>query len=88
MRKGKIKMEIRRAEERDIEGLNRLLLQVCLIHHRGRPDLFRYGAKKYTDEQLKELILNNQRPILVAVDSMQEVLGYAFCIFEQHIRII
>ena len=84
MRKGKIKMEIRRAEEKDIEGLNRLLLQVCLIHHRGRPDLFRYGAKKYTDEQLKELILNNQRPILVAVDSMQEVLGYAFCIFQQY----
>ena len=84
MRKGKIKMEIRRAEEKDIEGLNRLLLQVCLIHHRGRPDLFRYGAKKYTDEQLKELILNNQRPILVAVDSMQEVLGYAFCMFQQY----
>lgn len=79
-----IEMEIRRAEERDIEGINRLLMQVCLVHHKGRPDLFKYGAKKYTDEQLKQVISDDQRPILVAVDSKQFVLGYAFCIFQQH----
>lgn len=76
-------MKIRRAEESDMEGINRLLMQVCLVHHRGRPDLFKYGAKKYTDEQLKELICDDQRPILVAVDSEQQVLGYAFCVFQQ-----
>lgn len=77
-------MEIRRAEEQDMEGLNHLLMQVCLVHHKGRPDLFKYGAKKYTDEQLRELIHNDQRPIFVAVDAMQHVLGYAFCIFQQY----
>ena len=49
-------MRIRRAQERDMEGINRLLLQVCMVHHKGRPDLFKAGAKKYTDEQLKGII--------------------------------
>ena len=48
-------MEIRRAKEQDMDGINNLLLQVCLVHHKGRPDLFKYGAKKYSDEELKAL---------------------------------
>lgn len=77
-------MKIRRAEEKDIERIHALLLQVCLVHHNGRPDLFRYGARKYTDEQLKEIIKDEERPILVAVDEQDSVLGYAFCMFQQH----
>ena len=71
-------MKIRRAEEKDIP-----LLQVNLVHHRGRPDLFRYG-RKYTDEELKSIIHDDARPILVAADEDDTVQGYAFCIFQQH----
>ncbi len=78
-------MEIRRATEQDMDGINSLLWQVCLVHHRGRPDLFKYGAKKYTDDQLRDLIHNDNRPIFTAVDGDGKVLGYAFCIFQQHI---
>ncbi|MDO4304727.1 MAG: GNAT family N-acetyltransferase [Bacillota bacterium] len=78
-------MEIRRAKEQDMDGINKLLLQVCLVHHKGRPDLFKYGAKKYTDEQLKAIIHDDSRPILTAVDENGNVLGYAFCVFQQHI---
>ncbi|MDE6891921.1 MAG: GNAT family N-acetyltransferase [Lachnospiraceae bacterium] len=78
-------MEIRRATEQDMDGINSLLWQVCLVHHRGRPDLFKYGAKKYTDDQLRDLIHNDSRPIFTAVDGDGKVLGYAFCIFQQHI---
>ncbi len=78
-------MEIRRAKEQDMEGINKLLLQVCLVHHKGRPDLFKYGAKKYTDEQLKAIIHDDSRPIFTAVDENGNVMGYAFCIFQQHI---
>lgn len=78
-------MEIRRAKEQDMDGINKLLLQVCLVHHKGRPDLFKYGAKKYTDEQLKAIILDDSRPIFIAVDEDGSVLGYAFCVFQQHI---
>ena len=45
-------MNIRKAETRDIPRLGDLLLQVCRVHHRGRPDLFRAGGRKYTDEEL------------------------------------
>lgn len=78
-------MTIRRAQEKDLARINELLLQVCLVHHIGRPDLFKYGAKKYTDEQLIEIINDPARPILVAVNEDDSVLGYAFCIFQQHI---
>lgn len=79
-------MEIRRAQEQDMDGINNLLMQVCLVHHKGRPDLFKYGAKKYTDEELKSIIHDDTRPILVATDEENRVLGYAFCIFQQHLN--
>ena len=76
---------IRRARECDMKDINRLLVQVNMVHHQGRPDLFRAGKKKYTDEQLRELIHDDSRPIFVAVDDQERVLGYAFCIFQQHL---
>lgn len=76
-------MQIRRAKLSDMEGISRLLLQVCMVHHKGRPDLFLAGAKKYTEEQLAEIIQNEEKPIFVAVDE-EKLLGYAFCVFERH----
>lgn len=32
-------MQIRRAKEKDMERIDQLLMQVCLVHHNGRPDL-------------------------------------------------
>lgn len=77
-------MLIRRAKISDMEGINKLLYQVCMVHHMGRPDLFRAGAKKYTDEELADIIVDEERPIFVAVDEKDTVLGYAFCIFQKH----
>ena len=79
-------MEIRRAKFEDMDGINNLLMQVCLVHHKGRPDIFKYGAKKYTDEELKAIITDDLRPIFLGVDENGTVLGYAFCIFQQHIN--
>lgn len=79
-------MEIRRATATDIPGLEQLLMQVCLVHHNGRPDLFKYGKKKYTEEELKALLLDDSRPVFVAVDTNGEVLAHAFCIIQQHIN--
>ncbi len=78
-------MLIRRAEERDMDGINHLLCQVLMVHHNGRPDLFKAGGKKYTDEELKGILRDDTRPIFVGVDDTGTVLGYAFCIFQQHI---
>lgn len=77
-------IEIRQANETDIKGLNRLLEQVLMVHHRGRPDLFKAGAKKYTEEQLRAILKDEARPVFAAVDARGEMLGYAFCVFQQH----
>lgn len=73
---------IRFATEKDIPRLGDLLRQVCLVHHNGRPDLFNVG-RKYTDEELVELLKDQTRPILVAVDGTDMVQGYCFCVYQQ-----
>lgn len=79
-------MVIRRAKNTDMPGINQLLEQVLMVHHNGRPDLFKSGAKKYTDKELVEIIRDDSKPIFVAVDEADKVLGYAFCVFQQHIN--
>ena len=76
---------IRLAQSKDIPTINRLLYQVLGIHHEGRPDIFKSNAKKYSDEELEEILKNSQSPVFVAVDENDQVLGYAFCQFIQHI---
>lgn len=73
-------MRIREARPGDIPRLGELLVQVCDVHHRGRPDLFRAGGRKYDDQALETLLDDGSRPILVAVDGEDRVLGYAFCV--------
>ncbi|MBO5154709.1 MAG: GNAT family N-acetyltransferase [Eubacterium sp.] len=77
-------MEIRRARKTDLVGINKLLYQVLMVHHNGRPDLFKADVKKYNDEQLMGIIADDERPIFVGVDEEDHVMGYAFCIFEHH----
>ena len=74
---------IRRAIEKDIPKIGDLLRQVCLVHHNGRPDIFKVG-RKYSEDELRVLLMDESRPILVCVDEKDEVMGYCFCIFQQH----
>lgn len=78
-------MQIRRAKEEDLEGINYLLEQVLMVHHNGRPDLFKANVKKYTDEELLEILRDDTRPVFVGVNDQNHVLGYAFCVFQQHV---
>ena len=77
-------MLIRPAKKKDIPDLNRLLLQVLTVHHEGRPDLFKKEARKYTDRELEELLLQQDKPIFVAEDGENGVVGYLFCVFIKH----
>ena len=61
-------MLIRRAVSADIPSLHRLLRQVLEVHHAGRPDLFRGGVTKYTDEELAVLLQDEGRPVFGAFD--------------------
>ncbi len=75
-------MNIRRAENKDIPQLDKLLFQVNKVHSDARPDLFKPGAKKYTDEELNAILANDGTPVFAAVDENENILGYAFCVFE------
>ena len=74
---------IRRATKKDIPKIEDLLLQVCLVHHNGRPDIFGVG-RKYSRKELEDLLEDETRPILVAVDENDAVMGYCFCIYQRH----
>lgn len=71
-------MIIRRATSADIEGINSLLRQVLYVHHVGRPDIFKPEGKKYRDEELRAIILDDATPLFVADDN-GKILGHCFC---------
>ena len=73
-------MQIRSATLTDIDGINKLLYEVHKVHSDKRPDLFKVGSKKYTNEELAKIIVDDNRPIFVYVDN-DDILGYAFCVF-------
>ena len=73
-------MQIRRATLTDIDGINKLLYEVHKVHSDKRPDLFKVGSKKYTNEELAKIIVDDNRPIFVYVEN-DDILGYAFCVF-------
>ena len=76
---------IRRAEPRDIPDIMKLLVQVDMVHHNGRPDLFKGPATKYTEAELADILRDDRTPVFVLTDDTDsKVLGHAFCIMQQH----
>lgn len=72
-------MNIRKAEEKDVERILDLLSQVLEIHAAIRPDYFIPGTTKYSRDELAKMFNEENRLIYVAVDESDSVLGYAFC---------
>jgi len=76
-------LTIRHAEEKDCEKIMNLLSQVLEAHAKMRPDIFKSGTTKYSREELLDIIRDDKRPIYVATDKGDQVLGYAFCILTE-----
>ena len=74
-----IDLSIRKAEIQDIPGILHLLSQVLEVHAKIRPDIFVSGTTKYTADELAEMLRDERRPVWVAADENNRVLGYAFC---------
>ena len=75
--------KVRRANTEDIPAILELLVQVDMVHHNGRPDLFKGPATKYDAEELKEIIANDKTPVFVCVDDNGKVLGHLFGMYKQ-----
>lgn len=76
-------IKVRKAAEKDIPKILDLLVQVDMVHHNGRPDIFKGPATKYSGEELKEIINNEETPVFVCVNEDDIPLGHAFCIHKQ-----
>ena len=75
---------IERADERDIPRILELLTQVNMVHHRGRPDLFKGPTTKYTEADLRRIFQKDELPGFVCVDDDDKVLGHGFCVIEHY----
>lgn len=85
---------IRKAKEKDVDKIMDLLVQVDMVHHNGRPDIFKGPTTKYTRDELINMINEDskqdskngtsygesKKTIFVITDSDETVLGHAFCI--------
>ena len=76
-------MEIRFAVIEDVPGILELLRQVGLVHHKGRPDIFRSNAQKYGASQVIAMLNKPATPIFIAAEG-DKVLGYCFCMIKEH----
>ena len=76
-------MTVRRAQAGDIPAVLDLLVQVNMVHHNGRPDLFKGPTTKYGAEELRAIFADDATPVFVCVDGDGRVLGHGFCV-RQH----
>ena len=74
---------VRRALHDDIERILELLIQVDMVHHEGRPDLFKGPATKYKAQELEAIIKDDDTPVFVCEIEDGTVAGHAFCIVKQ-----
>ncbi len=72
-------MTIRIAEDKDLERIKQLLIQVNNVHAEGRSDIFIKDRMKYTDKEILEQLHDSTKVIFVYTDDKDVVLGYAFC---------
>ena len=75
-------IDVRDAQKSDTGAIAALLEQVLTIHHNARPDIFKEGVRKYTDEEIEEILLDAGKRIFVA-ELDGKVVGYAFIIFKE-----
>ena len=78
-----VNITVRRAEKKDIPRLIDLLHEVLELHAVIRPDVFISGTTKYTEYELENILQDEKKPVFVAADSEDFVIGYAFCILKE-----
>ncbi|MBR1772467.1 MAG: GNAT family N-acetyltransferase [Eubacterium sp.] len=78
-------MMVRRAIKSDIPRILELLVQVDMVHHNGRPDIFKGPTTKYTSAELEGILQDDKTPVFVCVEN-DKVVGHMFCIFKQEVN--
>ena len=71
---------IRPATNTDIPDIHRMLTSIAAFHAEARPDIFRSGTSKYTEQEIADLLADDTCRIFVAEED--GVFGYVFCILQ------
>ncbi len=79
MSKDSKSFQIRRAVDADIPDIQRLLVEVNMVHHNIRPDLFKGPATKYNVEELGQILKDENRPVFAYIGEDGTFCGYIFC---------
>lgn len=69
---------IRRAKEKDLPDIAELLKQILMLHHEVRPDIFHTRGSKFSKEQLKEMLIDESKPIFVYESDEGKVVAHLF----------
>lgn len=73
---------VRFANVEDIPAIMELLKQVNRVHYEGRPDLFKLTTK-YSPEELRKILTDENTPVFVCADEDGKVLGHGFCVMQR-----
>ncbi len=69
---------IRNAVSEDCQKIRPLQEEIAMLHHEGRPDLFRTEARYFTQEDFGKRLSDPAHTVLIAEAKNGEVIGYAF----------
>lgn len=75
---------VRTATVRDITRIINLLEQTAQIHNSIRPDIFKSNTKKYSENDLLDLLEDKKVIIFIAADENDLALGYIFCVINEY----
>lgn len=73
----KLEFTVRPAVQSDREKIRPLQKEIAVLHHEGRPDLFRTEGRYFTDNSFAERLDMPDHYVFIA-ESAGEVIGYAF----------
>ena len=71
-------MIIRQAGKADIDGLLALLHEVLELHAKEYPNIFISGTTKYSREELRQLIEEDEKTMIFVAEEDKKVIGHAF----------
>ena len=70
---------VRKAEPKDAPRISALLKQVLEVHAAIRPDMFRSGTQKYSEQDVLKLLEQSDCRIFAETDENDRMRGYMIC---------
>ncbi len=80
-------MIIRKARSSDYETISLFLRDIAELHRKGRPDIFKKDARKFSEKEFLDMLEDETKPVFVAGDDdadSKKIYAHAFCQIREH----